>query len=95
MPVHLARVPFSRNVTLLARLGGVAIIDDRGLTSGGASAIVTESRLDARDAEAAIALYEVELGIPATDALTPPTDRLIDMVSAAFPDLQGSPVAAR
>ena len=47
------------------------------------------------EVSAAIALYEVEFGIPATDALTRPTDRLIDMVSAAFPDLQGSPVAAR
>ena len=47
---------------VLARLGGVAIIDDRGLTSGGASAIVTESRLDARDAEAAIALYDTLFG---------------------------------
>ncbi len=43
---------------VLARLTGVAVIDDRGLASDGASAIVTESRLDARDAEAAIALYD-------------------------------------
>jgi len=47
------------------------------------------------EVSAAITLYEVELGIPATDALTRPTDRLIDMVFAAFPGLQGSPVAAR
>ncbi len=41
------------------------------------------------DAEvtAAITLYELELGIPATDALTRPTGRLLDMVFAAFPDL--------
>ena len=42
------------------------------------------------DAEvtAAITLYECELGIPATDALTRPTDRLVDMVVQAFPQLQ-------
>lgn len=44
---------------------------------------------------AVIALYEAELGIPATDALTRPTDRLVDMVSAAFPDLERTPIAAR
>jgi Uncharacterized conserved protein len=42
------------------------------------------------DAEvtAAITLYEAELGIPATDALTRSPDRLVDMVVAAFPALQ-------
>jgi filamentous hemagglutinin family protein len=49
--------PTSEEV-VLARLGGVAVIDDRGLASDGASAVVSESRLDARDAEAAIALYQ-------------------------------------
>ena len=41
------------------------------------------------DAEvsAAIALYEAELGIPATDALTRSPDRLVDMVLRAFPEL--------
>jgi len=43
---------------VLARLGGVAVIDDRGLASDGASALVTDTRLDARDAESAIALYQ-------------------------------------
>ncbi|MEZ4278805.1 MAG: hypothetical protein R3F21_04200 [Myxococcota bacterium] len=47
---------------VLARLTGAAIIDDRGLPSDGASVIVTESRLDARDAEAAIALYDKLFG---------------------------------
>lgn len=43
------------------------------------------------DAEvtAAIMLYELELGIPATDALTRSPDRLVEMVFAAFPDLEG------
>ncbi|MFT7463861.1 MAG: putative NAD-dependent epimerase/dehydratase family protein [Pseudohongiellaceae bacterium] len=38
---------------------------------------------------AAITLYEFELGIPATDALTRPTGRLVEMVLAAFPELNG------
>jgi uncharacterized NAD-dependent epimerase/dehydratase family protein len=42
------------------------------------------------DAEvgAAISLYENELGIPATDALSRPPERLVDMVLAAFPALE-------
>ena len=43
---------------------------------------------------AAIAMYELELGIPATDPLTRPTGELLAMVFAAFPDLeQALPVA--
>jgi uncharacterized NAD-dependent epimerase/dehydratase family protein len=46
------------------------------------------------DAEvtAAITMYEVELGLPTTDALTRPTDRLADMVVKAFPKLDKRPV---
>jgi uncharacterized NAD-dependent epimerase/dehydratase family protein len=42
------------------------------------------------DAEvtAAIAMYEIDLGMPATDALTRSPDRLVEMVVAAFPTLQ-------
>ena len=42
------------------------------------------------DAElgAAIAQYERELGIPATDALARPSSRLVDMVIDAFPELR-------
>jgi len=42
------------------------------------------------DAEvsAAITLYECELGVPATDALTRPVERLVEMVVAAFPQLE-------
>ena len=36
----------------------------------------------------AITLYEEELGIPATDALTHSPDRLIEMVMLAFPELK-------
>jgi uncharacterized NAD-dependent epimerase/dehydratase family protein len=41
------------------------------------------------DAEvsAAIIAYEVELGVPVTDPLTRPLDRLVDMVLLAFPEL--------
>ena len=56
---------------------------------------INHENMSDSEVSAAIALYEVELGIPATDALTRPMDRLVDMVLAAFPDLQGSPVAAR
>jgi uncharacterized NAD-dependent epimerase/dehydratase family protein len=48
------------------------------------------------DAEvtAAITLYELELGIPATDALTRSPDRLVDMVVRAFPELEPEPELA-
>jgi uncharacterized NAD-dependent epimerase/dehydratase family protein len=51
---------------------------------------LTINHEDMTDAEvsAAIALYESELGIPATDALTRPTERLVEMVLLAFPQLQ-------
>ena len=44
------------------------------------------------DAEitAAITMYELELGIPATDPLTRPTRRLVDMAVRAFPELDPS-----
>ena len=45
-----------------------------------------ESMTDA-EVTAAITLYEIELGIPATDALTRPASRLVDMVVQAFPEL--------
>lgn len=39
------------------------------------------------EVSAAIKLYELELGIPVTDALTRSTDRLVEMVLDAFPAL--------
>ncbi|MGF1598863.1 MAG: DUF1611 domain-containing protein [Acidimicrobiales bacterium] len=58
---------------------------------------VTINHENMTDAEvsAAIAVYEVELGIPVTDALTRPTGRLLDMVFAAFPDLARTSSVAR
>jgi len=46
------------------------------------------------EVSATIITYEHELGIPVTDALTRPTDRLLDMVFGAFPELKRkAPVA--
>lgn len=56
---------------------------------------VTINHEDMTDAEvsAAIALYEAELGIPATDALTRDPDRLVGMVRRAFPRLAAESAA--
>ena len=50
---------------------------------------LTLNHEDMSDSEvtAAIAMNELELGVPVTDALTRPTDRLLEMVFAAFPEL--------
>jgi hypothetical protein len=40
------------------------------------------------DVTEAIKLYELELEIPVTDALTRPSDRLVEMVLRAFPQLE-------
>jgi uncharacterized NAD-dependent epimerase/dehydratase family protein len=50
-------------------------------------AINHEKMTDA-EVSAAIAAYEAELGIPATDALTRSPDRLVEMVTRAFPGLE-------
>ena len=50
------------------------------------------------DAEVGIAIdqYELELGLPVTDALTRSTDRLVEMVLRAFPSLDVKvPVSAK
>ena len=43
------------------------------------------------DVDAAITLYEHELGIPVTDALTRPDEHLVQMVLAAYPELERKP----
>jgi uncharacterized NAD-dependent epimerase/dehydratase family protein len=53
-----------------------------------------ESMTDA-EVTAAITLYEAELGIPATDALTRPTQDLVAMVLNAFPALEGALAGVR
>ena len=45
------------------------------------------------EVSAAIMLYECELGIPVTDALTRSPERLVEMVLAAFPQLAEQLVA--
>ena len=40
------------------------------------------------EVSAAITMYELQLAMPATDALTRPTERLLDMVFEAFPHLR-------
>jgi uncharacterized NAD-dependent epimerase/dehydratase family protein len=46
------------------------------------------------EVDAAITLYEFELGIPATDALTRSPERLVEMILAAFPELAEKQMAA-
>ena len=52
-----------------------------------------ENMTDA-EVSAIIPLYESELGIPTTDALTRPPGRLVEMVLAAFPELDEKLTAA-
>ena len=55
---------------------------------------INHENMTRAEVDAAIALYERELGIPATDALTGPTKRLVQMVFAAFPELEQNLIAA-
>ena len=48
---------------------------------------INHERMTDAEVSAAIAGYEVELGIPATDALARSPERLVEMVVAAFPAL--------
>ncbi len=49
---------------------------------------INHENLSDVEVEAAITLYERELGIPATDALTRSPERLVEMVLGAFPELR-------
>ena len=49
---------------------------------------INHERMSAIEVEAAIARFERELGIPATDALTHSPERLVGMVLSAFPELE-------
>src|SRR5450756_32421 len=49
---------------------------------------INHENMSDAEVSAAITFYESELGIPATDALTRSPDHLVDMVLAAFPELQ-------
>lgn len=48
---------------------------------------LNHENMDDEELTAAISLYEVELGLPVTDALARPVDRLVEMVLLAFPQL--------
>jgi uncharacterized NAD-dependent epimerase/dehydratase family protein len=48
---------------------------------------INHEKMTDAEISAAVTLYELELGIPATDALARPTSELVDMVLAAFPEL--------
>jgi uncharacterized NAD-dependent epimerase/dehydratase family protein len=74
-------VPTPTPLSEIALLRAFAGVDVVGL------AISHEDMTDA-EVSAAIILYELELGIPATDALTRPSARLVDMVLGAFPRLE-------
>ena len=51
-----------------------------------------ENMIDA-DVSATIVRYQRDLGIPVTDALSRPSQRLVDMVLAAFPELEEAIIA--
>jgi len=50
---------------------------------------INHEEMNDSEVSAAINQYEQELGIPTTDALTRPPEKLVDMVLAAFPQLKG------
>ncbi len=54
---------------------------------------INHENMTSAEVTAAIARYESELGIPATDALTRSPDRLVDMVLSVFPEIEGKLIA--
>jgi uncharacterized NAD-dependent epimerase/dehydratase family protein len=50
---------------------------------------INHEGMDDAELTAAIALYEAELAIPVTDAVSRPASRLVTMVLRAFPELSG------
>jgi uncharacterized NAD-dependent epimerase/dehydratase family protein len=55
---------------------------------------INHENMTASEVVAAVALYEVQLGIPAADPLTDSPQHLVDMVLAKFPELAEQPEAA-
>ncbi len=68
----------AREIALIETFADTRVI---GLT-------INHEHLTETEVTEAIDRYEVELGIPATDALTRSPDRLVDMVLGAFPELE-------
>jgi uncharacterized NAD-dependent epimerase/dehydratase family protein len=54
---------------------------------------INHEEMSDTEVSTAITEYEHELGIPATDALTRPSERLVEMVLSAFPELKGKQIA--
>lgn len=54
---------------------------------------INHEEMSDNEVSTAIAQYEHELGIPSTDALTRPPEHLVEIVIAAFPELQGKLIA--
>ena len=50
---------------------------------------INHEEMSDNEVSVAIAQYEQDLGIPTTDALTRPPERLVEMVLSAFPGLKG------
>jgi len=50
---------------------------------------INHEEMSDNEVSVAIAQYEQDLGIPTTDALTRPPERLVEMVLSAFPELKG------
>jgi uncharacterized NAD-dependent epimerase/dehydratase family protein len=75
---HMAMPTPATEINLIQTFADTKVI---GLT------INHENMADA-EVSAAITRYQTELGIPVTDALSRPPERLADMVLSAFPELQ-------
>ena len=54
---------------------------------------INHEQMSDAEVSTAIEQYEYQLGIPSTDALTRPPERLVEMVLEAFPDLKGKQAA--
>lgn len=75
---HMAMPSVASEINLIQTFSNTKVI---GLT-------INHEHMNDAEVSAAIDAYEVELGIPTTDALTRPTGPLCDMIFAAFPELK-------
>lgn len=55
---------------------------------------INHENMSEADVDIAIAEFESELGIPVTDALSRPPERLVDMIVTAFPELEKRLIAS-
>ena len=54
---------------------------------------INHEEMSDNEVSTAITQYEHDLGIPTTDALTRPSERLVEMVLSAFPEIKGKQIA--